>query len=275
MKFSQRKGITPILNEIQINSINDSLRAQLWNVIYIQLFDVNDSESVIFKSGWETIITLGQGLYIRYFKKPIDKLSRNSDQVIKEIREYFFSCQWYEVYDFIEELLLMFKETPLYDKFENKINIFLEREFSGFRFIDGICTDIISETEISEIKDALEDDKFRAVQEHITRAIELLYNREKPDYRNSIKESISAVESIAKEISSNPKAKLGEALNVIEREKKLHPALKEAFSKLYGYTNDADGIRHALMEESTLTAADAKFFLVSCSAFINYLKSNI
>lgn len=60
----------------------------------------------------------------------------------------------------------------------------------------------------------------------------------------------------------------------------MHSDLKEAFKKLYGYTSDADGIRHALMDESNLDFEDAKFMLVSCSAFTNYLiakaaKSNI
>jgi len=51
----------------------------------------------------------------------------------------------------------------------------------------------------------------------------------------------------------------------------LHSDLKHAFQKLYGYTNDSEGIRHALMEEQTLDVEDAKFMLVSCSAFVNYL----
>jgi hypothetical protein len=49
------------------------------------------------------------------------------------------------------------------------------------------------------------------------------------------------------------------------------PAPEEAFVKLYGYTSDADGIRHALMDESDLASEDAKFMLVLCSAFVNYL----
>lgn len=40
---------------------------------------------------------------------------------------------------------------------------------------------------------------------------------------------------------------------------------------MYGYTSDEDGIRHSLLEESTLKFMDAKFMLVSCSAFINFL----
>jgi len=51
----------------------------------------------------------------------------------------------------------------------------------------------------------------------------------------------------------------------------MHSALKSAFSSLYGYTSDADGIRHALLNEPNLYFEDAKFMLVSCSTFINYL----
>jgi len=51
--------------------------------------------------------------------------------------------------------------------------------------------------------------------------------------------------------------------------------LKEAFSKLYGYASDEGGIRHAMLEEPTLSAADAKFFLLSCTSFINYVKSKL
>ena len=99
----------------------------------------------------------------------------------------------------------------------------------------------------------------------------MLSEKEKPDYRNSIKESISAVESLCKKISENDKATLGAALTTLEKRGILHPALKSAFSSLYGYTNDANGIRHSLLQESNLTSADARFMLISCSAFINYV----
>ena len=68
---------------------------------------------------------------------------------------------------------------------------------------------------------------------------------------------------------------LGNALKIIEKEGKMHSSLKEGFSKLYGYTSSGDGIRHAMLEEPNLSAADAKFFLLSCTAFINYLKAKI
>jgi hypothetical protein len=42
-------------------------------------------------------------------------------------------------------------------------------------------------------------------------------------------------------------------------------------SALYGYTSDSSGIRHALQDEPNLDFVDAKFMLVACSAFVNYL----
>ncbi|MCJ7614296.1 hypothetical protein MUO71_06000, partial [Candidatus Bathyarchaeota archaeon] len=61
------------------------------------------------------------------------------------------------------------------------------------------------------------------------------------------------------------------ALKAVEPKIGLHGALKQSFIKLYAYTSDAEGIRHALMDAPTLSSEDAKFMLVSCSAFVNYL----
>ena len=51
----------------------------------------------------------------------------------------------------------------------------------------------------------------------------------------------------------------------------IHGAMKTAFEKLSGYTSDSDGIRHGGIDFTNAPAEDAKYMLVSCSAFINYL----
>lgn len=117
-------------------------------------------------------------------------------------------------------------------------------------------------------------DALRPVATHIKTALNLLSDREAPDYRNSVKESILAVEAVCQLITSDRGATLGKALKKIENDIcPLHPAFKSAFEKLYGYTSDADGIRHALLEESRLGFEDAKFMLVACSGFTNFLVS--
>ena len=78
---------------------------------------------------------------------------------------------------------------------------------------------------------------------------------------------------MAKILSGKDKAELGDALATLERDGKLHGALKKGYTALYGYMSDANGIRHALMEEDNLSADDAKFFLLACTSFVNYLKT--
>ena len=102
----------------------------------------------------------------------------------------------------------------------------------------------------------------------------MLSDRTNPDYRNSIKESISAVESLCRTVSGNDKATLSAALKIL-KDKGLHPALESAFQSLYGYTSDANGIRHALLEKSNLTSTEARFMLIICSAFTNYVIATI
>ena len=51
----------------------------------------------------------------------------------------------------------------------------------------------------------------------------------------------------------------------------IHPAMESAFSSLYGYTSDENGIRHGGADFNNAPAEDAKYMLISCSAFVNYL----
>ena len=51
----------------------------------------------------------------------------------------------------------------------------------------------------------------------------------------------------------------------------MHPALKAGFSKLYGYTSDESGVRHPILKDANVGFAEAKYMLVTCSAFVNFL----
>ncbi len=51
----------------------------------------------------------------------------------------------------------------------------------------------------------------------------------------------------------------------------IHPLWKKRFCKLYNYTSNAEGIRHGGINYTNVPSEDAKYMLVTCSAFINYL----
>lgn len=64
---------------------------------------------------------------------------------------------------------------------------------------------------------------------------------------------------------------LKDALTKLDESVHIHIAMKEAFLRLYGFTSDEEGIRHPILNEQNVGFVEAKFMLVACSAFVNYL----
>jgi len=271
VKFSERIGITPVDTTLQTQGMNDALRNSLWNVLDIYIWSRKGFKYSLYGSDLGDIDLFSRRLWFNYFKKPIDSRSRYPDKILDSIRKYFFDAEWYEAYDFLE-YVISFQRTP---RLSSAINSILERELAGYRYIEETFVPVTDKQEVEALQKALAEGPFSGVQAHLKQAMEHLSRRKNPDYRNSIKESISAVESMAREVTQNPSATLGDALSELERNAGLHPALKRGFSAIYGYTIDEGGIRHAMLEEPDIGVAEAKFFLVSCATFINYLKSKI
>lgn len=269
MRFSQRIGIKPVETALQTQGVDEALRNSLWNVLDVYIW--SRDRFMYVQYGSADIEEFSRRLWFHYFKKPMDSRPDRASRILEAIRDYYFQCNWYEVYDFLEFILLTEKNTRL----NNAINSILERELSGYRFVESAFIPVTDEIEVEAVQKALSEGPFSGVHAHLKAAVNHLSRRENPDYRNSIKESISAVESMAREVTENPKATLGDALALLEKGGHLHPALKKGFSAFYGYTSDEAGIRHAMLEEPNLTVSEAKFFLISCSTFINYLKARI
>lgn len=276
MKFSERMGLTQVRSVLQVDSISESLKIRLWNNFkdnFLNEFPGEYEERTNLEEEFAKIF------WKEYLIKVIDDIPKLhngyiNDKLIFEIfRKTLFGGEWFEFFDLIEYI------TPFADhlktSFIQEVNKSLEKEISGYRIIDKKIVRITSESEIIEIEEAISgSDEFNSVNLHLRTALEYLSNRENPDYRNSIKESISSVEAFCKIIVGNDKNTLGDALKILKSKHNLHPALEKSFLSLYGYTNDAGGIRHSLsQEDQEIKFEDAKLILVTCSAFINYLKA--
>lgn len=179
---------------------------------------------------------------------------------------------WYRKLDLIEESLNYFMIKGCYDlanTFSEKLNKEFARLCFAYRIIDNKIVEVTSKEEIVAIETALKCGN--SIKTHLSNALGLLAIKPEGDYRNSIKESISAVEAFTREITGD------KVLNLAKLEEAgitLPSTLRNAFNNLYGYTNDkSTGIRHALMDDANAPSAEeAIFMLVSCSAFINYLE---
>ena len=250
--------------------MDDDLRRELWNVIYNYLLHNWDASFVP-----ELYRYVAARLWMDLLKKPIDVMPSAGTTLIGIIREIYFDDRWYLVYDLVEFFCQhsrgLFQDGG--ERFIDACNDALKKEMSAWRVVGRHVARITSEEEIAAIEEAERlADKFAPVSVHIRDAVAKLADRKNPDYRNSIKESILAVEAVCR-ITTGEQT-LGKALKALPQKGVIvDPAIEGAFHKLYGYTNGPQGIRHALLDQGSLDHDDAKFMLVACSAFVNLVRA--
>ena len=258
--FSERHGIIKPMS-LNPNEMPIGLRNRLWNIIqdYIDgSGSVSDCNFVI------------QYLWDRFFKEDVDTLERDrhSNRIyINKIKEKFYGAEWYNVYDFIEFFLCTesYRKNNLIEKLNS---VFIE-ERAQYKIIEGMITPLISGVEAEEVEKAIES-KYSSASKHIKKALELYRKRPVADYQNSIKESISAIEALARIVLNKPSATLGALVEQLN----IHPAFKKAIKELYGWTSDEGGIRHAENgKELKIDEKEARYMLVQCSALVNYIIS--
>lgn len=268
-RFSERLGIRAPSKLLQLDGMSDELRNSLWNVIH-QAVDHSYADN------W---VSLSRASAFHFFKKPLDEVSTNNIFAMRSIKSTFMALDWASAYDYVEFLGaniegLVSRVILNEHEFQTLVNHVLELEFSGYRFIDDRLAPITTETEMTAVAEALStsaSSDMHGAYKHLDAAVGFLSKRPSPDYRNSIKESISAVESVARLLGREDSSGLSNALKELAKKAPIHKSLQAGFSSLYGYTSDEDGIRHAILRDGDVGFEEAKYMLVSCSAFVNYL----
>lgn len=277
MGFAEKNGFA-LEKTIQIEDMDRALRNRLYNAVHKFLEPsplINDElKYVVDKLGYRVEATAQKNWHW------IDTLLQRT---ISDI-------PWYMPYEIIElffEAKRKYCSRCEYDCYERgscdeivwfkgvtaELNKIMEQEKSGYRFLNDKFINITSEEELAEISQAT-DSPYESVSTHFRKALTLYSDRKNPDYENSIKESISAVEAMCCIITgaTGSQATLGNTLKKLEANGvMIHSAMKAGFEKMYGYTSDADGIRHGGIDFTNAPAEDAKYMLISCSAFVNYL----
>ena len=265
--FSERYNITP-KKAFQIEELNEETRNQIFSQVhhcYTHYRTVEPEFSLKFKN-----------LYVDFFKKPSnDSIMRPSwrTQQFDFIKEYVQESEWYYVFNLIEYIFnIEDDDGDVKDCLKFRLNKLFLEERVAYKIVNWEITQITDDIEVESIEEAM-DKSPEVVKKHLEKSLRFLSDKTNPDYKNSVKESISAVESVCKLILDNKNATLGQALNEIEKNTDIEipTALKNSFSKLYGYTSSEDGVRHASFDDKDLDYDLAKLLLVSCSAFTNYL----
>lgn len=282
-RFSQRYGYTPLEKAIVRECMPEEIVNSLCTV-----FDILREVFYKYEANKDHYKELEKTLWLRFLNKRFADFydGRYHQTVATRVLEGYYDGfqEWYHKLDMVEltirYLVLTYKDhnkfADLAESIVNLINDEFERHSYGYRIVDNQIVEITSEEEIKSIESAISDGGG-AVNMHLSNALKAYAQKPKGDYSNSIKESISAVEALCREMTGE--ITLGKAIKAFESKGiiSLPKVMKEGLDKIYAYTNQpTTGIRHALMEndEKYVPGSDeAKYMLVVCSAFINYIKS--
>lgn len=269
--FSQRVGKTPIRNVFQIEELDYETRVALWNIVFKEISEFQQRQP----SG-DPFRKVTTEVWVFDFKNPRDE-EPPENRVWGLAKERIQNDEWFLVMDFLESFVKHLANSGSWQSDDysqsaaNSFNALFESNLVGYRFVGQTLVSIDSEIEVQALNQAFEDStQALGANSHLKKALELFSDRKSPDYANSVKESISAVESLLKQLTGV--GTLGKAIvRLQESGLEVHPALVSAWSSLYGWASQADGVRHGGNKPAEVSQALAKYMLVNCSAFVSLI----
>ena len=268
LSFSQAQGYEEIPGPLQLEELPEAARTRIWNVLFAHLKE--SSNLGMLRIDWKDIL---RAVHVGFHGLALDEWRSDFWPACKELREYIETRPFNKVFDlfqfvlrhpgcppeFISEMQQMFAECRLayvIDTAPPPTILPAATPEEGAAVVDALQT-------LREAGLGGSAAHLRAAGERINAG----------DWAGSVRESIHAVESVARQLDPGDAKTLEPALASLSGRGALHPALKKAFSTLYGYTSDEQGVRHARLDQTDPQVGqdEALFMLGACAAFASYL----
>jgi hypothetical protein len=265
LTFAQRVGAEPLPVQLRPDQVSKGLRAALWGEVFARIAACAP-HGYINREPWRSILFRK---HVEFDQGMADDFTQNWQGQQTLLSNLFRAGQYHHVYGCIE-FFLKDEDCPL--DLSDRISGIFEKHQAPFQIIDKqYLMPIASEEQgklVTHALEALRKTPMAASSAHLKHSIDFL---NKGQWAKSIAESIHAVESVARKIEPSANT-LDPALKKLAPKINMHPALQGAFGKLYGYTSDAQGVRHALIDQAAaVDRDDAIFMLTACAAFSSYL----
>jgi hypothetical protein len=277
LTFRQAEGVHPLPKMLTYGELDKDIRLHIWDALF-GYFDSNASfdrfkgETSFDKEG-----QIVAALYCRdVLHLPVDDaivVAKKPSGFIKKLKDIVLHSDYS---DCLEAVQFFLRFHPWSKQHKQRLRAALDVPTSPYKVVDLPPLTIVPRGDENE-RAAFDQDwpeiassSFQGAKTHLRLSAEAL---NAGAYPAAMREAIHAVESAVKIMTGNPKATLGDGLKELEKGKVLHSALKEAFSKLYGYASDEKGVRHALInaDNADVGQEDAMFFFSACTAFVAYL----
>lgn len=259
LTFEQREGLAPMPQQLQLGELPKSVRAPLWGLIYDEMRNTHGN----LDESWGRVL---RSYWINRFHLDADLFRHSLSHCTDWVKPIILSRGYAEALGFIEHSMRALSSQSS-GRFVSSVDRCLERGGVAYRVLGRTSIMPISGPEEAQgVLTAFEELRgYAGARSHLKRAAELLTAG---SYADAVRESIHAVESVARLLEVDSRT-LEPALAALERRGHLHQALKKGFSSIYGYTNDENGVRHALLDsgDSNVNEADALYMFTACAAF--------
>ena len=271
LTFSQAEGIDPLPQPAALGELSRNARNLLWEIVYNGLRKSSRQENYtinyILIDPWLSIL---YQYHVLHLLRPADEFVSYLSVHSSDIKNLILYGEYNKIFDFLQ-FVLRNQFAP--DKFRESIAYIL-KEYTAYTIIDdgpSIVPIALPEQRksIEEAFQSLALGPFEAARNHLRKSAEHINSS---DWAGSIRESIHAVESVARCLNADAATSLTPALDALSSKISIHPALKKGIESFYGYTSDKDGIRHAeIKKDQDVDMEDAVFMFGACASFAAFL----
>jgi hypothetical protein len=270
LQFREAEGLKPLPDQLKLSEVSLQVRVRLWDLFRRDIEARGTGAYLNLNDPWCSILRDHHLIILERFSEDYSPIWFALKEDLKKL---FAKGGHGDLFEFVQ-FVLRHKACP--NDLYGEVAAILQTSHSPYRLVDSPPTlvPVVSMDEIHAVERALvgtNNPTFGAARSHLLNAAACLTAG---DAAGTIRESIHAVESVAKVIAGDAGTTLAPALKIIEKKGgSIHPALRIAFEKLYGYASDQNGIRHAAIDpaDKSIGEAEALFMYTACAGFVSYL----
>ena len=270
LTFSQRQGLEPLPGPLALEELSSEARTRLW-ALFFGITKRNTRYEFV-EGPWDQVL---YDCFIERLGQPADEYSYESNKILRTYKAIILDPEvtYNKVFDVLEFLMRHPSCPP--DFVGNVKKVFSECRLAYIIDTNGPATIMpaVTPQEGEAIQQSLADlaeSGMDGALGHLRSAGQHVNNGQ---WGASVRESIHAVESVAKTVIEDERATLSDAIKKLKDQQwSVHPAFAKSLSALYGWTSDEAGVRHAATAKmENVGKAEAVFMLGACASFCTYL----
>jgi hypothetical protein len=234
--------------------------------------------------------------FCRHMRQELPENYGDSWHCNEELTYLLKTCDWYYFYDFIElvaEELKAYEQSLRsesnrfdpepeiklfgFDTYRSEVNSLFEEEYIAWRLNEaGVLTRVFPQ-EVAQGVETAEKvlvGRFALAKQHYEKARRYLFERPL-DPENSIKEMVTALESIALVLTSSKNATLGDAVKALKKKQAAPERLLDVIERIYIFACAEPGVRHGKPVPSRVTLREADLVFHTGAALMRYLVEHV